>query len=320
MKPARGPAATTARHADVCNTHAAPKDVSTILLPPTCYLFLGWSVLFPYPAHPESQGSDVFSTSGEYDRFAVGGAHRWYDNHSTKAKQKSSHCLSIEEAKAIQDAALALDEQARQPGLDSPQASALHKQANEHFAFRDKKIRAFIDCFNQANRQKVPQSDQFSTRGDSLAPDEVKSPGEKSIKRTPKLPGRLDANVKISTVKKAIDDCLNLTLPNYAGTDWDRVIPESAGTKSSGPLQQSFDLSEVASNQAIAFLHARYGGQSDRELTPDYLIGWLTNCLIDQRILPRQEPRILYRRYMEAHESPNNKQETHHRAVRRVWF
>jgi len=53
--------------------------------------------------------SDVFSSSGQYDNFAVGGAHRWYDNHSTETKQKSSHCLSIlDEAKTYQDKGLAL--------------------------------------------------------------------------------------------------------------------------------------------------------------------------------------------------------------------
>lgn len=73
---------------------------------------LVWSLLTPSPIHAVPQGSDVFSTSGEYERFAVGGAHKWYDNHSTEANQKSTHCLSIlDETKAFQDKA------ARQPRL-----------------------------------------------------------------------------------------------------------------------------------------------------------------------------------------------------------
>lgn len=124
-------------------------------------------LLMAWSAHPAPPTSDVFSTSGEYDRFAVGNAHRWYDGHSTEAKQKSGHCLSVlNEAKAIQNTALALDETARQPGLDGRQATALRKQANEQFGLRDKKIRAFIDCFNQANRQN-PRADRFATGGDN---------------------------------------------------------------------------------------------------------------------------------------------------------
>lgn len=101
--------------------------------------------------------ADVFSLSGGYDRFAVGGAPRRYDNHSAEAKEEPNHCLSIlDESKAFQDHGLALDKEARRPGLDSRQATALQKQANEPHELRDKKIRAFIVCFNQANRQKNP--------------------------------------------------------------------------------------------------------------------------------------------------------------------
>lgn len=318
------------------------------------HLLLATYLIAPLTVYAQPQQSDVFSTSGEYDRFAVGSAHRWYDKHSTEAKQKSSHCPSIlDEAKAFQDRGLALDEEARRPGLDSRQATALRKQANEQFGLRDNKIRAFIECFNQANRQKNPPPDQFATGGDSRpqsspsssarrntgqkqSPGTIPTPGnndqrtpsdvfyttggkppsdeiqtqspsgEKSIKRTPKLPGGLDANVKIQALKKAIDECLNIALPIHDGTDWDRVIPGSAGVKSWEPLQLSFYLSGVAAEQVIAFVQARYAEESDRELTPDYLIGWLTSCLMDRKVLPRQEPRILYRRYMEAHEPPNN--------------
>lgn len=330
------------------------------LLTATC-LLVPFQVFRPTLASAQPQG-DVFSSQGAYDNFAVGGAHRWYDKHSADAKQKSSHCLSIlDEAKAIQETALALDKEARQPGIDSRQATALRKQANEQFALRDKDIRAFIDCFNQANRQKSPRSDQFATSGEPPSPTGgKKQPGEKSshpsetrrdqgqkqasasiprtdhrgqetpsdifsttgdktpsdelqtqspsdeksIKRTPRPPDGITAKANDSTLKKAIDGCLQEYLPFY-DTDWDRLTPESAGVKSSEALQRSFYLSGIAADQVISFVQARYGNESDRELTPDYLIGWLTNCLMDRKVLPRQEPRILYRRYMEGHDPLN---------------
>ena len=78
-------------------------------------LLLGLLLLPPLLSHSQPRGSDVVSTSGEYDKLAVGTAHRWYDNHSTEFKHKSSHCLSIlDEAKAFQDKALALYEEAKQ--------------------------------------------------------------------------------------------------------------------------------------------------------------------------------------------------------------
>jgi len=125
---------------------------------PFRYLLLMWVLLVPHLALAQIQGSDVLSISGQYDRFAVDNAHRWYDKHSADARQKSTHCLSIlDEAHAIQDTALALDEEARRPGLDSCQATALRKRANEQFGLRDKNIGAFIDCFNQSNRRPMLQ-------------------------------------------------------------------------------------------------------------------------------------------------------------------
>ncbi|MDF0645786.1 MAG: hypothetical protein P0111_17300 [Nitrospira sp.] len=162
------------------------------MAPSLSFPFIGWVVagiwLLAWPVFAEPQGSDQFSTSGEYDRFAVGNAHRWYDKHSTGAKQKSSHCLAIlDEAKTFQDNGLALDEAARQPGLDSRQATALRKQANEQFGLRDKKIRAFIDCFNQANRKSSPGSDQFATGGDAPRGDNRQAqPGTPSSPRSRK--------------------------------------------------------------------------------------------------------------------------------------
>ena len=95
-----------------------------------------WALLAAWPILTHAQVSDQFSTSDEYDRFAVGGAHRWYDKHSTAAKEKSSHCLSIlDEAKSYQDKALALYEEARQPG-NSRLATALVREANEQIGHR----------------------------------------------------------------------------------------------------------------------------------------------------------------------------------------
>ncbi len=133
-----------------------------------------WSVLISWPAFAQPQGSDVFSSSGEYDRFAVGGAHRWYDNHTDEFKQNSSHCLTIlTEAKAYQEQAFALYAQAKQPGLDSAQITALRRQGMEQIKLRENKIRAFIDCVNRANRRQAPVSDTFSTKGDDTPSDQV---------------------------------------------------------------------------------------------------------------------------------------------------
>jgi hypothetical protein len=141
-----------------------------------CGLLMAW------PGEVFPQGSDVFSSSGQYDRFAVGGAHRWYDNHSTEAKDKSSHCLSIlAEAKAYQETAFALYAQAKQPGLASAEVTALRRQGMEQIRLRGEKLRAFTDCFNQANRQKSPPSDQFATESDSQPPvNRQTQPGSKS--------------------------------------------------------------------------------------------------------------------------------------------
>jgi hypothetical protein len=103
----------------------------------TCALLV-LNLLTPWAGHAERQESDVFNSSGPYDRYAVGGAHRWYDNHSTETKQKSSPCLSIlDEAKVYQDKALALYEEARRPG-NSKRQTELVKQANEQIRRRGK--------------------------------------------------------------------------------------------------------------------------------------------------------------------------------------
>ena len=271
------------------------------------WTLLSWSLLLVSAGAARAQTSDVIRTEGAYDRFAVGNAHRWYDSHTTEARQRAGQCLSLlDEAKVDQDEALALDERARQPGLGSRQASELRRRANEQFGLRDKKIRAFIDCFNRANRREAPPSDQLATGGDTPSHDEDADPGEKSVHRTPgrtpEVPGGPDANVRIAALEAGIDDCMSLALPSYPGTDWDRVVPESTGAGPSGALQRSFFLSGAAADQFIAFVRARHDDESASGLNPDCLIGWLTSCLMDRSVLSRQEPRILYRRFMEAHE------------------
>lgn len=275
-----------------------------------CLMLLGgtvavWSV--------EAQTtSDVFSTSGEYDQHAVGNTHRWYDNHSTEAKQQAGHCLSIlDEANAFQDRGLALDEEARRPGLDSRQATALRKRANEQFGIRDKKIRAFIECFNQANRQHTPPSDQFATGGDGTLTDQGRtqptpSPhpnarGGKSIKRTPEQPPDTPRNApRPVALDKAVDDCFSKFVPNYSSPNWSLFSKDELQLQATGQLQQSFDVSAVAAERALYLDEAVYGAWQDRELIRDYLIGWLTHCLTDQKVLPKQDPRIPYRRFMES--------------------
>lgn len=276
-----------------------------------------WIVLFlvartafaPCSSHAQSVGSDLVNTSGDYGRFEVGNAHRWYDGHSTNAKRHSTHCLSIlDEAKAIEETALALDEQARQPGLDSRRATALRKQANAQFALRSKKVRAFIDCFNQANRRQGPTSDVFASdgKGSPPPPSTQENGDEKGIKRVPARPPTKNSASPSITLDEAIDDCFKKSVPNYRGPDWSRFAPESLRPKQVGQFHQSFGLSGVAADQALDQDEAAYGRWQDRELMHDYLVGWLTHCLTDREVLPMQDPRISYRDYMIAHERPDN--------------
>lgn len=116
-------------------------------------LLLSTSLLVPGVAPAQVPTSDVFSSSGQPDQFAVGGARKWYDNHSTEFKQKGEPCLSLlEEAKVLQDKALALYAEARRPG-NSRQQSTLVRQANELIRQRGDKLEAFKDCVNEANRR-----------------------------------------------------------------------------------------------------------------------------------------------------------------------
>ena len=135
---------------------------------------------FVVPATSEAQPtSDVFSSSGEYDRFAVGGAHRWFDNHTADFKAKGRHCLTIlDQAKIDQDEALALYEQARQPGVGN--ATELVRQANQKIQLRGDKLRAFTDCVNQSNRRPMLQG---RIEQDEPLPDQ--QPDDDTKTRTP---------------------------------------------------------------------------------------------------------------------------------------
>jgi hypothetical protein len=47
----------------------------------------------------------------------------------------------------------------------------------------------------------------------------------------------------------------------------------------------------VAADQALDLDEAVNGKWQDRELMRDYLVGWLTHCLTDRKVLPMQDPR-----------------------------
>ena len=267
-------------------------------------------LLLMWPVHAQSQGSDVFSSSGGYDHFAVGGAHRWYDKHSAEVKDKSKQCLSIlDEAKMYQDKAVALYEEARQPG-NSRRATALVKEANEQIRLRGEKLRAFTDCVNQAIRRTGPSSDQFASSGSETPSDRVQTesppipdPGDgggKGIKRLPERPLPQREQSQPTVIQQAADDCFAASVPNYRAPDWARYNEKASHAKPAKHRQPLFDTLGVAADQALDLDEAVFGTWQDRELMRDYLIGWLTHCLTERKVLSRQDPRIPYRRHMEA--------------------
>lgn len=143
-------------------------------------------LLHPFFALSQPLG-DVFSSQGQYDPYAVGGAHRWYDNHTDEFKQKSSHCLPIlDEAKTYQDKALELYDEAKQPG-NSRRQTELVKQGNEQIKLRGERLRAFTDCVNQANRRPMLQGKVEQNEGlPSQQPEEdKKTPPQKPQTKTP---------------------------------------------------------------------------------------------------------------------------------------
>jgi len=259
----------------------------------------------------QPQVSDQFSSSGQYDKFAVGGAHRWYDHHSADFRQKASHCLTIlDEAKVYQDKALALYEEARRPG-NSRRQTELVKQANEQIRLRGEKLRAFYDCAGQANRRQGPPSDEFASSGGGAPGEQVQteptpssrpdSGGGKSIKRTPEKPSAPPHNApQPVALDKAVDDCFSKFVPNYSSPDWSLFSKDELQLQPTGQLQQSFDVSGIAAERALYLDEASHGAWKDRELMHDYLVGWLIHCLTDRKVLPKQDPRIPYRRFMES--------------------
>lgn len=243
-------------------------------------------VLIPWPGQAQPQGSDVFSSSGQYDKFAVGAAHRWYDLHSPDVRQRSSDCLSIlDEAKSYQERAFVLYEEARRPGLPNEQRTTLVKQGNEQIRLRGEKLRAFTDCVNHAIRQKGPLSDTFASNSES---------GGKGLKRVPGKPPKANSTPPPVTLDKAVDDCFAKSVPNYTSPDWSRFSPESLRPKRVGQFEQSFTVSGVAADQALNMDEQVYGKWNDRELLHDYLVGWLTRCLSQHKVLPMQDPRSPY--------------------------
>ncbi len=268
----------------------------------------------------QQPASDVFSTVGEDDKFAVGAARHWFDNHTAEQKQRASGCLGIlEEAKALQDTALDLYAQARQPG--NRNASELVKQANAFIALRSDKLEEFKDCVNAAMR-----GDQFASNGD----------GGKGVKRTSPPPGgpplatdpppaswppppdapppappkttpvRIpqpqpprwpdDAYKPPKITQKtllvdAVDDCLRWKFADYVGPDWKALRLKTIRTNQADPFGQAFVLARMAAEKALDIDEAKYGAWSDRELMRDYLVGWVTHCLSEHGKLSEADPR-----------------------------
>jgi hypothetical protein len=272
---------------------------------------LAWGTWGLEPAQAQQPLSDVISSSGQYDNFAVGGAHRWYDRHSKETKQKSGHCLSIlDEAKTYQDKALALYDEAKQPGLQHAQRTALIKQANEQIRLRGDKLRAFTDCVNQVLRQKGPLQDTFASTSDE---------GAKNLKRVPGKPPTPSGAPGSVTFDKAVDDCFAASLPGYCSPDWSGFSPDSLRPKRAGQFEQSFIVSGAAAEQALQLDELAYGKWNDRELMHDYLIGWLTRCLTEHKVLPMQDPRPPYARFLDA-KGPARPQERMRRLERQDQF
>ena len=67
-----------------------------------------------------------------------------------------------------------------------------------------------------------------------------------------------------------------------------------------GQFAQSFVVSGVAAEQALQLDELVYGKWEDRELMHDYLVGWLTHCLTDNKVLPMQDPRQPYQQFIRS--------------------
>lgn len=239
----------------------------------------------------DAQQGDVISTGG--DRFAVGNARKWYEAHSDEVKTRGGGCLSIlDEAKVYEDKALALYAAARQPG--NRQASALVKQANDQIALRTKTLERFKDCVNQAIR-----SDRVETSGGKNITRTTPTPQPTSTPRATPTPSPTFGPVR-ETLDAIVDDCLKEKDPLYKSPDWSRSFTRrELQEKSNGTIYNAFSIAAVAAEQAIAIDERANGKWDDRELMTDYLIGWLTGCMVKRRYLPLKDFRDAYQRSVE---------------------
>lgn len=253
-----------------------------------------------------SQGQgDVFSSQGQYDQFAVGGAHRWYDKHSDDFKQKASHCLSLlEEAKAFQDKALALFDEAKRPG-NSRRQTELVRQGNEQIKLRGQKLKAFTDCANQANR----------------------SEGQKGIVREqPTPPGQSDP-ANVGTMLKAVDRCLREgsqlqyyvtpELASYSGTvryDGTGISYDPAYLGRQTPYVRTFLLARQFASYVLSERQRRYGIKADdAQLASDsdVIVGFVTRCFRDVNLLQKEQrdPREQFAEYLVRYEGAGTPQQ-----------
>lgn len=124
--------------------------------------------------------SDVFSSSGQYDNFAVGGAHLVRQPFGGNKAEVQSLPVDPRRSQDLSGQGLALFDESRRPGLRNEQRTALVKQANEQIRLRGDKLRAFTNCVNNAIRRLGPLSDEFASSGgppsDPVQPQPVPEP------------------------------------------------------------------------------------------------------------------------------------------------
>ena len=242
---------------------------------------LGASSLVRASAPGSAPQGDAFASQADDDPYAVGAARRWYDNHPDDVKTRASGCLSLlDEAKAYQDAALALFDQATQAGNSRTQ-SALVAKGNEQIALRTQKLSAFMACVNQAMR--APGSDEFGSNG-----------GAKGLTRTPGPPARRPNQP--ATLAQVIDACFGEKDPLYRAPDWSRALTAAERSQTgAASFAAAFKASGVAAEQALRLDEQAYGAWTNREQMLDYLTGWVAHCLGDRGATPRQDPRVPYR-------------------------
>jgi hypothetical protein len=248
---------------------------------------------------------DVFSSQGQYDPYAVGSAHRWYDNHTTEFKQNSSHCLPLlQEAKAFQDKALALFEEAKQPG-NSRRQSELVKQGNEQIRQRGEKLKAFTDCVNQANRRE----------------------GEKGIVREQSTPPGQSDPGNVATMLAVVDRCLRESsqlqyyvsppVASYSGTvnyDGTGIRYDPAYLSRQSPYARTFLLARQFASYVLSERQRRYGinpGDAQLARDSDVIVGFVTRCFRDVNALQKEQrdPREQFADYLVRYEGVGTSQQ-----------